>query len=324
MLTYELYGLRIASERPIPGLRPHGGGAADVTVRFQPPPALDEAEAVIAYASEPEDGAPPALVVSAWPARRVRRLAYAEGIRFFVSDGGHTVTADWDPPLTIEDAATFLLGPVLGCVLRERGVLALHAGAVSLAGLTAGFVGPGGAGKSTLVAAASARGAGVITDDVLALLEVGGRWCAQPGATELRLWDESTAWLLGAAEALPTFSTAWPKRRFDVTAHGGRHEPAIVPLDLLLVLEERGAPTDTLVLEPLRGSAAVVALLANTYANYLLAPPERASELAALGRLLGAVPCWRVRMPDAFDAVPTLLDRLPRLLDAGGPQEWGG
>src|SRR5690349_20774404 len=54
-------------------------------------------------------------------------LRYADGTEFVVDREGAGVWMRWPPPWTLDDVATYLLGPVLGFVLRLRGTTCLHA-----------------------------------------------------------------------------------------------------------------------------------------------------------------------------------------------------
>ena len=59
-------------------------------------------------------------------------LSYGDGTEFVVDAKGERVWGNCPLPLTIEDLATYLLGPVMGFVLRRRETTPLHASAVCL------------------------------------------------------------------------------------------------------------------------------------------------------------------------------------------------
>ncbi|HEU4869625.1 MAG TPA: hypothetical protein VFT08_02085, partial [Pyrinomonadaceae bacterium] len=88
------------------------------------------------------------------PALRVFRLLdgkyfrfnYADQTQFVVDRSGSEVWAEWSSPLTLEDTATYLLGPVLGFVMLLRGVVCLHASAVAIGDEAIALVGPAGSG----------------------------------------------------------------------------------------------------------------------------------------------------------------------------------
>jgi hypothetical protein len=93
-----------------------------------------------------EGNGEPALVVWSDGDGRFFRLRYADGTQFLVARTGNQVWATWPEPLTLDDTATYLLGPILGLVLRLRGTVCLHASAIALGGRAVVLVGAAGAG----------------------------------------------------------------------------------------------------------------------------------------------------------------------------------
>ena len=59
-------------------------------------------------------------------------LVYFDGMQFWMDRQGTKLWASWPSHLSVEEAATYLLGPVLGLLLRFRGVTCLHASAVAI------------------------------------------------------------------------------------------------------------------------------------------------------------------------------------------------
>lgn len=280
----ELYGLVVESDLPLGAARVGEGRVADVRVHAaaRPPGAATWGRAPIRpfHVSETNAGTPPTLVADRPGSGDLIRLTYHEGIRFHVRDDGSEVWCDWDPPLTSDDAATFLLGPVLGLVLRRRGVLALHASAVVIDGEAWAFLGAGGAGKSSLAAAFARSGGTVLTDDVLAIRSSAGRWQAWPAYDHIRLWSDTPALPAGTADALPALSPTWEKRAFPIAASQQGREP--VPFAGWFLIDREDGATKPVV-ERLSGAIALTSLLAHSYVNYLLDGTDRAAELTSLG-----------------------------------------
>ncbi|HEY0729444.1 MAG TPA: hypothetical protein VGD38_15295, partial [Pyrinomonadaceae bacterium] len=108
------------------------------------------------------DAGHPAFVFSKLQGGRFYRFAYADNTEFVVDHQGREIWTTWPEPLTLEDTATYLLGPVMGFVLLLRGLVSLHASAIVVDGAAIALVGPAGAGKSTTAAAFSARGFSVL------------------------------------------------------------------------------------------------------------------------------------------------------------------
>ena len=162
-------------------------------------------------------------------------LVYSDGTRFALERRGNEVFADWPDPLTLEDVAPYLVGPVLGVVLRLRGMVPLHASAVSIGDQAIALVGPAGAGKSTTAAAFARCGYRVISDDVVALQ---ARW--------ISLWDPAR---LSAREPVDRVGAShvrvqrvaaahqsWPvdKRFMPLDPRAGQFETRSLPLGAYL------------------------------------------------------------------------------------------
>ena len=88
------------------------------------------------------------------------------GVRFLIEDG-RTVRYAMERRATPCDVQPFVLGNVWGVLAMQRGLLPLHASAVSRGPGLHAFTGPSGAGKSTLAAALASRGYPLFADDIL-------------------------------------------------------------------------------------------------------------------------------------------------------------
>jgi hypothetical protein len=245
------------------------------------------------YSSSSEDTlAPPGLTV--WrPGGGWYFLRYSDATEFLVDPTGSEVWATWASSSTLADAATYLLGPILGLVLRLRGLVCLHASAVSFGDRAVALVGPPGAGKSTLAAAFARRGAFVLADDIAALQPNDDAFLIRPAYPQLRLWPESVHALYGDEEALPLLTPTWEKRGLDLSQPGYQFASCPFPLAAIYLLGERREENAPCV-EPVPEAGRLATLVQNTYMNYLLDREMRAAEFAVLGRLLKTTPLRRV------------------------------
>jgi len=243
------------------------------------------------------------------------RLRYSEGATFWINASFDTIWMQYHPPLSADDAAYFLLEPVLAFVLRRRGVLALHASAVAFGGTAVVFCGPAGAGKSTAAAACVAAGAEVLADDLVAVTELGQTWQAHPGVRSIRLWDEGASAILGRADHAPAFSSTWDKRVIAPELIGGRGAVAAVPLALICIVAERRREAQAPYASPVTGQSALAPLIANTAANYLHDAALRAVELQQLARLMQTVPAVRIVGHTDVDRLRALPAVVRELLD---------
>jgi hypothetical protein len=221
------------------------------------------------------------------------RMAYDDGTQFWLDHRRENIWATWPDHLPLENATSYLLGPVLGLLLRLRGVMCLHASAVAIEDRGVAFVGSAGAGKSTTAAAFSKLGYPVLSDDIVALTEDDGAFYVVASHPQLCLWPESAKMLYGSEEAVPRFNPAWDKRRLALGEHGTRFENRALPLSGIYLLGDR-RPAPAPYVEAMRSQAALLSLVADTYANKILDREMRAREFEALSRLVSTVPVRRV------------------------------
>jgi hypothetical protein len=249
-------------------------------------------EGRVVYKTDDVDSAGnPGLTISSLG--RLLQLDYFDGTKFWLDNQGTRIWATWPENLTIEDTATYLLGPVLGLLLRLRGVVCLHASAVSFGDYAVALMGPEGAGKSTTAAALASQGCGIVSDDVVALIEVGGVFHVQPAYPYLSLWSESVQSIYGNPDVLPRFSRNYEKRCLSLSKQKLRFENRCLPLRAIYLLGERRAdPAPTF--RRMSPQQSLLALVANTFATNLLDAEMRAEEFETLGRLISGTEVWEV------------------------------
>jgi hypothetical protein len=99
----------------------------------------------------------------------------------------------------------FILTHALSIALAQRGVESLHATAITLRdGRAVALMAPSGSGKSTLAAHGLARGARLVTDDLLVLRRLGDGFAALAGPRRLKLYPEvARKLLLGTGVRFP-------------------------------------------------------------------------------------------------------------------------
>lgn len=240
-----------------------------------------------------DDAGNPALRMWKSPDGRYLRLEYFDGTQFWLERAGKEIWATWPESSTLEDACSYLVGPVLGILLRMRGVTCLHASAVALNGEALAFVGMEGAGKSTTAAAFAREGDGVLSDDVVALQENESKFLVVPAYPHVCLWQESVAMLYGSADALPPFSKGWEKQRLSLGNGETRFQSQPLSLGAIYFLGERRSEDAPLV-ETVRPQAALLSLITDSFASSTLDREMRAREFDVLGRLVTRVPVRRV------------------------------
>jgi hypothetical protein len=294
--TYCVFDLILKSNLQIPELDPIPQSAfpPDISVHLKISPfesgdvPSDPEELSYSSAYKGPDGNP-ALRIWKVAGGDYLRLQYFDGTQFWLNRACTEVWAVWPEELTIADTATYLLGPVLGILLRLRGVTCLHASAVAFGDRVAAFVGSEGAGKSTTAAALAQRGHPILSDDVVALAERDGSFFVHPACPYLCLWPESVESLYGSSEALPPFSRNDEKRCLSLRKKDLRFAERSLPLATIYILgERRDNPAPVVEAIPLQ--KALVALVVNSFATNLLDRRQRVQEFELLGRLVPIVP----------------------------------
>lgn len=175
---YFANGLSIAADMPLPDFAPH-----------------------------PDDGEPDLRIilgpVSEWldiPFRADRQMQFGDGVfqvnkegvaRYRVSHG-REIRIQPCPGVSFDVVRSWLVGPVFGILMHQRGDLPLHAASFEVDGAAIALCGASGSGKSTLTVALSRAGFGVLSDDITVVRSRGdGPFEAFAGARLAKLWSES-------------------------------------------------------------------------------------------------------------------------------------
>jgi hypothetical protein len=311
-LTYSFFGLTVRSSASIPGLIPllaavdhpdielHLGCSAGPFVEA----GSSHAESVIYTSDYTGPSGTPALRILRDGEQGLFHLVYFDGMQFWMDRHGTKLWASWPSHSSVEEAATYILGPVLGLLLRFRGVTCLHASAVAIGKSAIAFVGAEGAGKSTTAAAFARAGYAAVSDDVVALIERDGNFLVSPTYPHLSLWPESVELLYGSKDALPPFVPNWEKRRLSSENGRARFEDGALPLRALYLLDEiRDEPGPHA--EAVTGQIGFLALVANSFATNMLDSEMRETEFRTLSSLLMKVPLRRLftskgQLPPAY------------------------
>src|ERR1700688_1393777 len=315
--NYRAYGLRLCCNAPVPGLTlaEQTEIPPDIKVNLGTLPTPDfsrshyELRYVSPYLTELGE---PALKIWEVDGGAFLQRSYCDGIEFWLDRRLETLWASWPENLTIDHAICYLVGPVLGFLLRLRGVVCLHASVVAIKGRAAVFVGDEGAGKSTTAACFAQAGFAVLSDDIAALVELENIFHVLPAYPRVNLWPHSVELLYGTPEALPQMMSGLDKRWLLLgKEHGPQFEERILPIGGIYIF---GDPRDKSEgsLEPLSLRSALLMLVACTYATNSLNAKQRAEEFAVLGRLVTAVPVRKINAKRGILRVDELCEVIQR------------
>lgn len=176
---------------------------------------------------------------------------------------------------------SYFVGPMLGSILRLRGVLCLHASVIEIQGKAVAFLGAKRSGKSTTAASFASKGYRVLADDVAVITENGGNFYIEPGYSKLRL-RQKTAEVIHPEEAssLPlvySFGDSF------YSTLGEKFCDSSLPLAAIYILTLNA--TNEALTTPVGLSERLVVLGQNTFGNHVITPQTRKQEFEILGRL---------------------------------------
>jgi hypothetical protein len=238
---------------------------------------------------------------------------YYDETTFVVSRLGTQIWATWPDDLTLKDTAVYLLGPILGFLLRLRGTVCLHANAIAIGDRVVVLVGSAGAGKSTTAAAFAQQGYAILSDDVVPLIDRGDTFLIQPAYPRIRLWDSSVSALYGTADALPRLvptHPTWDKRYLDLSQTGYKFQSEPLPLAAIYYLNERSDDRSCPQIAPMTTQEQLVTLVTNTYTNYLLDKSLRAREFELLSRVVKSIPVRQITPHTEIARLDDLIDTI--------------
>ncbi|HKW64847.1 MAG TPA: hypothetical protein VJN89_19995 [Candidatus Acidoferrum sp.] len=144
----------------------------------------------------------------------------------------------------------------------------------------------------------------------MALTEQGSQFLVQPGYSRVNLWSDSVRELFGSQDALPCITPTWDKRYLPLGENGYHFASSPLPLGAIYILEGRDPALTAPVIEEVSGREAFMALVANTYVNYLLDQNMRRTEFDVITRIVSDIPVRRVRAPDEASAVLDLCEAI--------------
>lgn len=321
---YTAYGLRLCCNLQIPRLIECPEVAAvDISVTLGRLPAWfhdaqKQNEYILYISPEQDDEGNPRVIISRSIDKSYIRFQYTEGADFIFEKDATQIWGVWLGNLTVEDVLVYLLGPVMGFVLRQRGLTCLHASAVAVKNRAIVFVGAAGAGKSTTAAAFSELGYPILSDDIVPLLDLGNSFEAQPGYPCICLWPESVETLFGSSGALPLLTSTWDKRYLPLNDERHLFYSKTLPIGSIYIVGNRGDSPDWPVVKEMRSGEGLISLISNTYMNYIPEMDVHTREFSLLARVAADVPIRRLHPhtdPSRLSKLcQTVIDDLDRLV----------
>jgi hypothetical protein len=219
------------------------------------------------------------------------------GVGSLLIRGGEEIVVETEPGVSDDVIRNFVLGPAMGALLHQRGLLVLHASAMALGGVAALFLGDSEWGKSTTAAACYQAGHALIADDTTAVDLSGAIPTAIPAIPRIKLWPESLRALSLDPDRYERVHEELDKRQLPAP-RGFPSAP--VPIGAIYVL---GEGTEVRV-EPHAGHEAVIDVVRHSYAADLLrATGSQGRHFLQCTDLVSRVPVRRLLTGGSLDAI---------------------
>lgn len=348
---YPFYGLKIATNRPLPDVTPLAAGEwplVDLCLAF-----LEDTPIPARYSELPWR-----LLSQRHWTQRTQEIWTAStptgsAHRFYmIDDGGYfeaiAIPAEGQEPARIEvywqrpalspdvlwqDVAAYSFDVVLSYMARWHIPAVLHGSVLArLPHPQSAFalIGASGAGKSTLTAAFLSAGYAMLSDDHVALWPRQGQFWVEPGLPRIRLWPQSVAVIEGinrtsdinlnnkaAAQELPRVYSFMEKRLKNLQREesGARFHASALPLAALFLLAPREPQRSEVLVERLAHKRVLQELWGGRDTSLTLSPQQSAAEFGLLAQVAQQVPVFYVYRPDSLQSLPQVMAAITATLE---------
>jgi hypothetical protein len=302
-VRYEIYGLALECDTPLPELPPSRRPSADLSVSLKGSGAGDRAWTWVREWTR-EDG-------SAWlrfGRRASSRRRTGDGADwllrlprladFVVTNRARVIRARSAPGVPLRTLRHLLIDHIVPIVLSARGHLLLHASGVRTPQGAVLFTGASGSGKSTLAFLLEGGAWGPLADDVVRLEVSDAGTVATPDYPGARLWPDVIA-RANAGRRLPRVAHYSEKRRLRRTRTSAG--PCCTSPVARVLLIDGVSASGGIELRPLTPQAAFVALVPHIYRLDADDGEIARAQFDALSRFCDAVPARTLAYPRRFD-----------------------
>ncbi len=300
---YCVYGLRVASDRPLLLPPDASDGFCDLEIVHGDERTLAAALAGGIVESE-SDG---------WFSRSVlddgsHHVRWDTVGEFVVSADGRRMLCrrlDSAEPASFH---VYMLGQALSYALVQQGLEPLHATAVVLDGEAVAFLGGNAFGKSTLAACFLARGGRMLTDDLLIVRESDGIVRAYPGPARLKLFPGIARRLLGNVGGAPRMNVDTRKLILPLDSTGVCATPAPLRAIYSVAPPRDAARRPHVAVERVSRRRAFVELLRGTLNRRSRGPARRTRQFSTLARIVETVPIRTLSFPRSLERLTEVCD----------------
>ncbi len=196
----------------------------------------------------------------------------------------------------------YILGPVMGFLLHQRGFLVLHGSSVKINNGAIAFIGNTGSGKSTTAINLYKRNYPLVTDDLLAIsFKSNGIPYVNPGYHHVRLSKSSYNYIKDDTVILTHIRTIKDKLFCDASC-GFSLKPLILKKIYFLEIGEQ------MELTYMDSQDNVLDLISHSIANKIFKINDQAENLKQCSTLINNVPIRRLKLVHSYNDINGLIN----------------
>jgi hypothetical protein len=240
-------------------------------------------------------------------------LLRVPGIALYRVSNGTEVVVEPDQDAIPMDIRAFLLGTIFAVLCHQRGLLPLHASAVSTGTGVAAFLARSGQGKSSLVANLAKRGFHIVADDICLLdSSVSGEPLVIPTAPWLKLWRASLQQLGQPIEGLDQVFSEDDKFRVPISGNASVRQSI---RKLIFIGDLAKDAAEQVNVKELARVHALPLLMNQVHQAYLVeAIGKRQESFLRCGHVLSQARAYRLIRPWGFQHMAETIDAIEALL----------
>lgn len=248
----------------------------------------------------------PLAAEESYEANDAEFLLRLPGVATYYAHDGVEIVVNPDAGAPELDVRSYLMGNLFAVLCHQRGLLPLHASAISTSQGAVAFLGASGAGKSSIAAFLARHGHPIVADDICLVDPAAPRERrVLPVAPWLKLWSTTLDAIGEPSHGLSRIFSDDEKYRYTLQQHD-----APAPLAELILLDRAEAQAE-ISFERLAPVHALHAVLDLTYQSWLIRATGRTDRyFLRCGEALEGVRVTRMRRPWGFDAMEATLRAL--------------
>ena len=220
---------------------------------------------------------------------------------FYVRNGNQISIAP-HPKADEDSVRIFLLGPALGILLLQRGLLVLHGNTIKIGPYCMVCVGDSGLGKSTLAAGFIQRGYSILSDDVV---PINSSLEAIPGFPRIKIWQDTADHFSINTQNLKYIRPGIPK--YSLPLNTAFHS---TPLPVRWIYTLHANDQDKITLETLNGMECFQSIYNNLYNVLFMQRFMTKEHLDICSKLTHKISMTRVTRPTNISSLDMLIDEL--------------